>query len=145
VSADRTTVDELYAAACRRIGRLEPVAAHAACREGAILVDIRDADARRRSGIVPGSLHIPRTVLEWRVDPGSAWRTPHVSGLDARLILLCDHGYSSALAAAVLVDLGFERMADVIGGFAAWREAGLPVAAARRRAARALPGLAPPD
>jgi Rhodanese-like domain len=72
---------------------------------------------------VPGSLHIPRTVLEWRLDPDSAWRNPHAGGLDQELVLICDHGCSSLLAAATPADLGFTRVGDIIGGFAAWREA----------------------
>ncbi len=91
-----------------------------------MIIDTRAASDRDREGVVPGSLHIPRTVLEWRLDPDSAWRTPHVAGLDQELLLLCDHGCSSVLAAATLVDLGFSRAGDVIGGFEAWREAGLP-------------------
>jgi rhodanese-related sulfurtransferase len=86
-------------------------------------------------------------VLEWRTDLDSPWRNPCVGGLDRRLVVLCDHGYSSVLAAAVLVELGFTRAGDVIGGFAAWREAGLPVGRTRRR--RRGPdepaGMGPPD
>jgi rhodanese-related sulfurtransferase len=114
---------------------------------GALLIDVRPADARERDGIVPGSLHIPRTVLEWRLAPDGAWRSPHVGGLDAQVILICDHGYSTILAAATLVDLGYERAGDVIGGFAAWRNASLPTAAApeRRPDAVELPGMTGPD
>ena len=126
----RTSVDELLAEARRRIVRREPIAALAAQRDGALIVDIRSDAPRARDGIVPGSLHLPRTVLEWRVDPESPWRNPHVGSLDREVLLLCDHGYSSSLAAATLVDLGFERAGDVIGGFEAWAAAGLPVAAA---------------
>lgn len=111
-----------------------------------MLVDIRSNDAREDDGIVPGSLHIPRTVLEWRVAPGSPWRNPHVDGA-GEIILLCDHGYSSILAAATLVDLGFVGAGDVIGGFEAWREAGLPVEPApeRRDPSGRLPGMGGPD
>jgi len=84
-------------------------------------------------------------VLEWRLDPDSPWRNPRVGGLDARLILLCDHGCSSALAAATLVDLGFERVADVAGGFEAWQAAGLPVVRPRDPVAGELPGAGLPD
>ena len=77
--------------------------------------------------VVPGSLQIPRTVLEWRLDPDSAWRSPHAPALDEPVILLCDHGESSSLAAATLVELGFTKAGDVVGGFAAWAAAGLPV------------------
>ncbi len=113
---------------------------------GAILVDTRSSEDRERDGVVPGSFHIPRTVLEWRTAPDSAWRNPHI-GSESVLIVLCDHGYSSIFAAATLVDLGFAGAGDVIGGFEAWRNAGLPVGAApvRRRGAEELAGLGGPD
>ena len=79
------------------------------------MVDIRSGDVRARTGVVPGAFHIPRTVLEWRVTPSSEWRNPHVSGLE-HVVLLCDGGYSSSLAAAILLDLGVDA-GDVIGGF----------------------------
>jgi rhodanese-related sulfurtransferase len=145
--ARRRTIDELYAEAAARIERLEPAAALAAQGEGAVLVDIRSDSARERDGIVPGSLHLPRTVLEWRLDPASAWRSPHAPGLDERVVVLCDHGFSSVLASAVLADLGFARAGDVVGGFAAWHAAGLPVSsiAARRRGSDEPTGMGPPD
>ncbi|HZO49642.1 MAG TPA: rhodanese-like domain-containing protein, partial [Gaiellaceae bacterium] len=127
----RRSIDDVYAAACARLDRLDPRSALAEAEAGALVVDIRAQDARRVTGTVPGSLHIPRTVLEWRVDPDSAWRNPHVRGLDARLILICDHGRSSALAAAGLRELGFARATDVAGGFEAWLAARLPVVPAR--------------
>ncbi len=144
---DRRTLEQLLEEARARIERLDPAAALAALEDGALLVDIRSDPDRERDGIVPGSLHVPRTVLEWRVAPESPWRSPHACGLDERIVLLCDHGYSSSLAAATLVELGFSRAGDVIGGFEAWRAAGLPTAAApaRRRAPGELAGMAPPD
>ena len=90
---------------------------------GAALVDVRSTEARRRDGGVPGALHIPRTVLEWRLEPGGSSRTPYVAE-GTPVVLLCDQGYSSVFAAAVLVAMGVDA-ADVIGGFAAWRDAGL--------------------
>jgi rhodanese-related sulfurtransferase len=143
----RRTLDELYEQAAGRIERLEPEAALAAQRDGAVLVDIRSDPDRARDGVVPGALHVPRTVLEWRLQPSGAWRSPHAPGQHDRVVLLCDHGYSSTLAAAALVDLGFERAGDVVGGFVAWREAGLPVVAAPAldRSPGELPGMGPPD
>jgi rhodanese-related sulfurtransferase len=82
-------------------------------------------------------------VLEWRVDPESPWRNPHVGGLDRHLILVCDHGYCSSLAAATLVQLGFARATDLVGGYLAWRDAGLPTAPAPQ--AGLEPGMGPPD
>jgi rhodanese-related sulfurtransferase len=139
-------VDDLLAAARRRIDRLEPVDAwSAACAGDALVVDIRADDDRRRDGVVPGSLHVPRTVLEWRADPGSGWSNPHLARSDRRVVLLCTHGYSSSLAAAVLLDLGSEAATDVVGGFEAWRAAGLPVWPAPARAGGELAGMADPD
>jgi rhodanese-related sulfurtransferase len=139
-------VDELVAAARERIERLEPADAWAAAKTGeALLVDIRSQEDRRRDGVVPGALHIPRTVLEWRVDSKSEWRNPHVGGRERRLVLLCSHGFSSSLAAASLVELGFSRAGDVVGGFEAWRREGLPVVPAAEPAEGALPGMGLPD
>jgi rhodanese-related sulfurtransferase len=140
------TLEELLEEARARIERLEPTEALAATKDGALLVDIRSDMDRERDGIVPGSLHLPRTVLEWRLAPDSPWRNPHVGGPERHVVLLCDHGYSSSLAAATLVELGL-RAGDVVGGFAAWREAGLPVAPApsHGRGAGELAGMRPPD
>jgi len=145
-SAEARTLDELLEAAAGRIVRLEPAAAHAAIAGGALLVDIRSDSDRERDGIVPGSLHIPRTVLEWRLAPDSQWRNPHVSP-ERRLVLLCDHGSSSILAAATLAQLGLADVGDVIGGFAAWQDAGLPTASATpyRREGAEPAGMRPPD
>lgn len=142
---DRRTVEELLAEARARIERVEPAHAHAELVAGACLVDIRSDAARERDGIVPGSLHLPRTVLEWRLDPSSPWRNPHAAGLEERVLVICDHGFSSSLAAATLRDLGFARVADVVGGFEAWRDAGLPTAPAPKRPGEELPGMGPPD
>jgi rhodanese-related sulfurtransferase len=122
------TLSDLLADAAERVGRVGPETALAEARTGAVVVDIRSSDARRRDGVVPGSVHIPRTVLEWRLEPGGRWRTPHVAE-GCRVLVLCDQGYSSLLAAASLAALGVDAV-DVQGGFTAWRDAGLPVAVA---------------
>jgi len=132
-SVKRRTLEALLADAETRIARFAPAEAHAATSTDALLIDIRSDSDRERDGIVPGSLHIPRTVLEWRTAPDSSSRNPHVGALDRQVILLCDHGCSSILAAAVLTELGFTRAGDIIGGFAAWRDANLPVNRARSR------------
>ncbi len=140
------TLAELLGDASARIERLEPTDAFAAVEAGALLVDIRADSERERDGIAPGSLHIPLTVLEWRLAPDSDWRTPYVEGPEQRIVLLCHHGCSSVLAASTLVELGFSRVGDVVGGFVAWQEAGLPKATAPRpRAPNELPGMGPPD
>jgi rhodanese-related sulfurtransferase len=117
----------MLAAARERIARYEPAEAERRARIGSVLVDLRSQDERERDGIIPGSVHVPRSVLEWRADPESGNANPHVADGERELILLCAHGHSSSLAAASLVDLGHARAADLVGGFVAWREAGLLV------------------
>jgi rhodanese-related sulfurtransferase len=126
--ASRRTVSDLLNAARARLDRLEPADAHRAVRDGdAILIDTRCAEQRRESGQVPGSIHLPLSVLYWRLDPASGHADPRVSDPASRIVLLCAEGYSSSLAAATLRDLGFDRATDVVGGFAGWAAAGLPV------------------
>jgi rhodanese-related sulfurtransferase len=125
----RRTINDLLADARGRLRRLEPAEAHAAMEAGALLVDTRCAELRQRDGLIPGSTHIPLSVLFWRLDPSSGHDIPELSSaLDRQVILICDHGFSSSLAAATLRDLGFENATDVDGGFQAWTVAGLPVA-----------------
>ena len=124
---NRRTVHDLVDAARARYTRIDAVAAYRAVADGALLIDTRDGDQRRRDGVIPGALVIDRTVLEWRVDPSSGATHPAIRGLDVPMILLCDQGYSSSLAVASLLDLGAADVTDVIGGFEAWRAAGLPV------------------
>jgi rhodanese-related sulfurtransferase len=121
------TVDELLAEARRGLDRLEPLAAAAAMGDEAILIDVRSEAQRERDGVVPGSLFFPRNVLEWRCDPESPARDERVGGRGRLLIVMCDEGYQSSLAAANLKRLGVERATDLAGGFQAWRAAGLPV------------------
>jgi rhodanese-related sulfurtransferase len=123
----RRTVDELLEDARAHLRRLEPSAAHDAMLKGALLVDVRRAEARAADGVVPGSIHITLDVLEWRMDPDSSRRHELVGGLDRHVILLCRQGYSSSLAARRLQEIGFAKATDVVGGFEAWVEAGLPV------------------
>ena len=124
---ERQTIGVLLAAARDRIERLTPEGASGAASAGALLVDIRCGDDRRSAGTIPGSVHVPLSVLFWRLDPSSGHNDPALSDLGRPIVLVCAHGYSSSLAAATLRDLGFARVADVIGGFEAWAAAGLPV------------------
>jgi rhodanese-related sulfurtransferase len=133
------TLQELLAAAEARIRRYTPEEALAAAAHGAAIVDIRSSDARTRDGVVPGAHHVPRTVLEWRAVPND-WANPQLDG--RRLILICDHGFSSVLAASTLVELGVEA-GDVVGGFEAWRAAALPTRPPTPF--DGLPGMGPPD
>jgi rhodanese-related sulfurtransferase len=126
---ERQTIDGLVAAARGRIDRHTPEAAYRAMTDGALLVDTRCGDDRRATGMIPGSVHVPLSVLFWRLDPSSGYDDPALSNLSRPVVLVCAHGYSSSLAAATLVELGFASVGDVIGGFEAWSAAGLPVTA----------------
>jgi rhodanese-related sulfurtransferase len=128
-SADgRTSIAARLTAARAGLERLTPEQARAAVAAGdAVLVDVRAGDHLVRDGAIPGALRFPRTVLEWRLDPDCPWRDPDAPSLDARVVLVCDHGYSSSLAARDLQALGFARATDLEGGFEAWQAAGLPV------------------
>ena len=114
-------IDQVLAEARERITRWSPTTAAASA---GLIVDTRSNDERDRIGIVPGSVHVPLSVLEWRADQSSGFANPAVA--DRTLIIMCTHGYSSSLAAARLIDLGVDA-GDLDGGFAAWHEAGLPV------------------
>jgi rhodanese-related sulfurtransferase len=128
---ERRTIDDLLAAARSRIDRVDPHAAAAEAAQGALLVDIRSELHRERDGVIPGAMFHPRNVFEWRMDPASSHGDPAVGGLGRRVIVVCAEGYQSSLAAATLRDLGFARAADLVGGFQAWRDAGLPVESVR--------------
>jgi rhodanese-related sulfurtransferase len=121
------SIDDLLEAARRRLTRVTPAVAAAEQAGGALLVDTRTYEQRSRDGAIPGALVIDRTVFEWRLDPASESRIAEVQDHDARVIVICNEGYSSSLAAASLQDLGLVNATDVIGGFQAWRAAGLPV------------------
>ena len=124
---ERTTIDDLLAAARARLQRLTAPEAHEAMGEGAVLVDIRSQDQRRAHGVIPGALWFPRNVLEWRIDPASGVGHPATQDPDTQVVLICFEGYQSSLAAVTLQQIGFERATDAVGGFVAWREAGLPI------------------
>lgn len=123
----RRGIDEVFATAQARLRRLTPIEAAAQMRSGKVLVDTRDGELRTREGRIPGAVHIPLSVLEWRVDPTSGHQSPALAGREDDLILICHEGYSSSLAAVRLHELGFDKTTDVIGGFVAWAAAGLPV------------------
>jgi rhodanese-related sulfurtransferase len=120
------SVDEHLAAVRSRLVRLDPRAAAAAVSEGALLVDIRYAALRDRDGTVPGAVIVERNELEWRLDPLSPHRVPQATHHDLHLIVFCNEGYASSLAATALHALGLHRATDLAGGFQSWREEGLP-------------------
>jgi rhodanese-related sulfurtransferase len=123
----RITINELLVTARSGLCRLSPAQARQAMRSGAAMIDIRSDTQIARDGTITGALVIARNVLEWRLDPASDHRHPQAPQLADHVILLCDEGYQSSLAAATLQQLGFTRATDVDGGFQAWRQAGLPV------------------
>ena len=120
------TIDKVLERARRRLARVQPQEAAAEQANGALLVDTRTETQRAKQGEIPGALVIDRTVLEWRLDPTSQHRIPEAKDHKVRVIVICSEGYSSSLAAASLQDLGLVNATDVIGGFQAWKEAGLP-------------------
>ncbi|MEV5240685.1 rhodanese-like domain-containing protein [Streptomyces cinnamoneus] len=120
-------VEELLAAARAELHRLGPAEAAAAQAAGGLLVDIRYAALRERDGTVPGALVVERNELEWRLDPLCDHRAPQATGHDLRVVVICNEGYASSLAAVSLRRLGLHRATDVVGGFQAWWSAGLPV------------------
>lgn len=130
MSKDFDGVDAMLADARSRLDRVTAQAAYAeAIDQGALLVDIRPVSQRVATGELPASVPhvvVDRNVLEWRFDPRSDARLPEAS-YDARVIVICQEGYQSSLAADALRSLGIEHATDVIDGFDAWREAGLPV------------------
>lgn len=124
-------IDLLLSAARARLTRLTPAEALEAVQRGAVVVDIRPAAQRAEHGDLPGALVVERNVLEWRFDPTSEAALP-VAGDDLHVVVLCQEGYTSSLAAAALHDVGVHRATDVAGGYAAWVAAGVaPPAAAR--------------
>ncbi len=114
------TIDEVLAEARGRLRRLSPEQAHAAHEAGALVVDIRPEAQRRAEGELAIATRIERNVLEWRLDPSSSAALPFASH-DLEVVVLCQEGYTSSLAAAALQELGIHRATDVIGGYAAWR------------------------
>lgn len=123
----RLTVHDLLARARNRLERLDPEEAFEAVRQGAFLVDTRSLEHRREHGVIPGAHIIHPNVLLWRLDPASGHQDPTVGGLSRKVIVICAEGYSSSLDAARLQEIGFAEATDVIGGFEAWKQAGLPV------------------
>jgi rhodanese-related sulfurtransferase len=124
--AGSSGIDEILETARARLTRLDPHQVSRALQGGAILVDIRPAAQRAEHGEIPGAIVIERNVLEWRLDPRSSARLSFATGYDLEVIVTCQEGYTSSLAAASLQDLGLARATDLDGGFAAWQAAGLP-------------------
>lgn len=124
--ANPQTIDQMLEAARERITRLTPEAAADAQRAGAVFVDTRDSGDIAAEGKIPGCVRVHRNLLEWRADPRAESADPKIADTSVQLIVVCNDGYSSSLAAASLVELGFARAADLVGGYRGWKAAGLP-------------------
>ncbi|MFF4188634.1 rhodanese-like domain-containing protein [Streptomyces sp. NPDC001691] len=137
MSAERTQpvgIDALLDRVRADLDRVTAEEAFAEAADGALLVDIRYAALRDRDGLIPGALVVERNELEWRLDPQGSHRAAEATGHDLRVVVICNEGYASSLAAVSLRQLGLHRATDLIGGYQAWRAAGLPITA---------PGTAP--
>jgi len=122
-----SAIEAMLARARSTLDRVEPESLSREVAAGAVVVDIRPVEQRRRDGDLPGAVVVDRNVLEWRLDPTSQHRLPIALDADVRYVIVCDEGYSSSLAAATLRELGLLRATDLVGGFQAWRRLSGPV------------------
>jgi rhodanese-related sulfurtransferase len=118
----QSAVDRLLEDARRDLDRVEPEQLAAEVAAGALVVDIRPSEARVPEGELPGALVVDRNVLEWRLDPTAVDRLPEADDPDRRVILVCNEGYASSLAAETLRRMGLSRATDLVGGYRAWRQ-----------------------
>src|SRR6266542_238333 len=110
------TVDDLLARARARLpGRVQPMELDELMAAGALVVDTRGEAQRRRDGELPGAVVVERNVLEWRLDPNSPHRLPEVTDHEKTVVVVCDEGYASSLAAATLQELGLRNATDLAG------------------------------
>jgi rhodanese-related sulfurtransferase len=126
--ASPSNVDQLVERARATYSRVRADEAAAVGADGGLLVDTRPAAQRAEFGEIPGALVLERNVLEWRLDPTSPHRHSALTGPDQHVVVICQAGYASSLAAASLRQLGLTNATDLIGGFEAWAQAGLPIA-----------------
>lgn len=117
---EASRIDERLAAVRERLDRVAPEDLAAEVAAGALVVDLRPEVNRAEEGALPGAVVIERIHLEWRLDRTSGAAIAEASD-DLRVILFCNEGYSSSLAAADLRDLGIHRATDLVGGYRAWR------------------------
>jgi rhodanese-related sulfurtransferase len=117
---ERAAVDALLDAARECLDRVQPASLAVEVAAGALVVDIRPIEQRQRDGDLPDALVIDRNVLEWRLDPSSPYHVPEMTNAARRVIIVCNQGYSSSLAAATLRQLGLSRATDLRGGYQAW-------------------------
>ncbi len=126
-SARRTSIEQLLADARSHLHRLSAEELRLQIdQHDAVVLDTRTPTDRDRFGCIPGSIHAPRTLIEFMIDPDWGYQHPAINGFDQRLVCVCNGGFSSSLAARTLQQIGFHRATDLIGGFDAWKAAGLP-------------------
>jgi rhodanese-related sulfurtransferase len=125
--SDHSAIARLLAEARAQLDRVVAQDLPGEVAAGALLVDTRPVDQRERDGELAGAVVVDRNVLEWRLDPSSPYRIPQISSVEQRVIIVCDQGYSSSLAAATLRRLGMHRATDLVGGFQALLLAGGPL------------------
>jgi rhodanese-related sulfurtransferase len=136
------TIDQLLNEARSRLPRrLTPAETWQEIIAGTLVIDIREDERLRQDGLIPRSLVIRRNVLEWRCDPLSQWHHPRITHHQQKLVLFCNEGFQSSLAAATLQDLGLEHATDMIDGFSGWKQSGLPVVAYEAAESSQVEGL----
>ena len=120
IKQEQHSIAKILAEARQSLLRVTPEQLSGELENGTLIIDIRPVEQRQRDGELPGAIVIDRNVLEWRLDPSSEHRLPQVTGYDIRIMIVCNEGYSSSLAAAVLQKLGLHQAVDMIGGYQAW-------------------------
>ena len=116
-------IDEMLTRARARLQRVRPEELEQELAAGAVLIDTRPLEQRDRDGAMPGAVAVDRNVLEWRLDPSCPYRSDLPIDAETRVIVICNEGYSSSLAAASLQELGLRRATDLVGGYQAWASA----------------------
>jgi rhodanese-related sulfurtransferase len=124
--AGPAAIDARLEDARRSIDRVQPADLASEMAAGALVIDTRPVDQRQRDGELPGALIIDRNVLEWRLDPTCPHHIPQAANANVRIVIVCNEGYSSSLAAATLRQLGLKHATDLVGGFQAWKQLGGP-------------------
>ena len=117
---DGSAIARLLEESRRDLARVEPADLESVAAAGALVVDIRPVELRDRDGELPGAVVIDRNVLEWRLDPTSPHRLPGMDDPDRTVVLVCNEGYASSLAAHTLQQLGMRKATDLAGGYQAW-------------------------
>jgi len=118
---ESSAIDALLVAARADLDRVLPHDLATEIAAGALVVDTRPVEQRRRDGEIAGAVVIDRNVLEWRLDPSCPHHIREISDVGQRVIVVCNEGYSSSLAAETLRKLGLYRATDLVGGYQALR------------------------